>query len=522
MERNFVDARSDPIEQTVDASVCVIGGGAAGITLARVLAASVPGIVLIESGGFAPEGATQNLYSGLNLGLPFPNLASCRMRYFGGTTNAWYGHSRENDPIDYEGRPELGLPAWPVGRSDLAPYFAAALESLDNLPQSLDAPLLIARAGLPTDGLVETRSQALLTKVFQRTRKLRFAEVYRDELGRLENLTVYLHLNVTHIQLAADAGHVVHVDGATLDGRRIRVTAKIFVLCCGAIENARLLLASNDVMEPGVGNGSDHVGRYLMDHIHLPISRFIPSRSFPATYDRSFASAKGLLVEIGFKDEFLRREKLSQYFCEFTPVFEDDAARDAVDRVRGDFMKPGGRQFIRDVATILSDLEKSGRYLLARSGDYLRPDYFAMDQRIEQTPNRDSRVLLSGRRDVLGDLVADVDWRLTETEYRTFRIGQESLAHELSALGLGRAQLEEITPDVVRERPLSHFHQIGTTRMSVSPGEGVVDPACRVHGIANLYVGGSSVFPTAGYGNPTMILIAMALRMAEHIKAAIA
>jgi choline dehydrogenase-like flavoprotein len=520
MQRNFVDARTDPIAETIDAAVCIVGAGAAGITLARNLAASVPGVVLIESGGFAMEGETQNLYSGLNLGMPFPNLAACRMRYFGGTTNAWYGHSRDNDPIDYESRPEIGLPGWPIGQRELQPYLAKAFETLGNSPRSLDAEFLVSRAGLPTDGLVEKRSETLLSKVFQTAAHMRFAN-YRSEMGGLANLTTYVHVNATRVQLAADGGHVEHIDGATLNGRKVRVRAKIFALCCGAIENARLLLASNDVMKPGIGNGSDHLGRYLMDHIHLSSSRFIPGPAFPSLYDRSVAAAKDILVEIGFKDAFLRRQQLAQYYCEFVPVFEDEPVRRAAGAVRGNFMKPGGRQFIQDVATVLSDLGHSSRYLLTRRRNYMRPDYFEMDQRIEQTPNRDSRVVLSDRRDILGSPVADVDWRLGDTDFRTFRLGQQALAAELSALGLGRVQLEEITPEVVRERPLSHFHQMGTTRMSVSPGDGVVDLSCRVHGVANLYIGGSSVFPAAGYGNPTVTLIAFAIRLADHIRSVV-
>jgi choline dehydrogenase-like flavoprotein len=518
MERNFVDARTDPIEETVDAAVCLVGAGAAGITLARALAPSIPGVVLIESGGFEPEGETQNLYSGLNLGLPFPNLAACRMRYFGGTTNAWYGHSRENDAIDYEGRPEIGLPKWPITQSELHPYYAKALETLGNSPRSLDTNYLVSTAGFPTDDLVERRSDALMTKVFQTARNLRFAAAFREELENLANLTVYLHLNAMHVQLSADGGRVEHIDGATLSGRNVRVRAKIFVICCGAIENARLLLASNDVMTAGIGNGSDHVGRYLMDHIHFRASRFIPGPAFPSLYDRAVSGRKDLLIEIGLKDDYVRRSRISQYYCEMDPFFEDDEVRLAVADFRGNFMKPGGRQFISDIATILSDLGGSRRYLLARRRDYLRPDYFVMDHRIEQTPNWDSRVVLSDRRDVLGSPVADVDWQLSETEYRTFEVGQETLARELSALGLGRVQLEPITPEMVRERPMSHFHQMGTTRMSAEPGAGVVDTSCRVHGVANLYIGGSSVLPSAGYGNPTMTLIAFALRLADHIK----
>jgi len=162
--------------------------------------------------------------------------------------------------------------------------------------------------------------------------------------------------------------------------------------------------------------------------------------------------------------------------------------------------------------------EMPGVMAARRNLYFARPLYFELEHRIEQSPNPNSRVVISDRRDALGSLVADLDWRLAEPDYRSYRKAQELLGAELAALGWGRLMPEDVTPELVRSRVAGNYHNIGTTRMSSAPSDGVVDPDCRVHGVANLYVGGSSVFPSAGCSGPTMMIIGMALRMSEHLK----
>jgi choline dehydrogenase-like flavoprotein len=302
------------------------------------------------------------------------------------------------------------------------------------------------------------------------------------------------------------------------------------VLACHAVENARLLLTSNDVMTSGIGNQHDHVGRYFMDHLHIYASKFIPSGRFPALYNRFFAAARNLNANLGFTDDALRELDVLQYYCRFEPHYASTEVADAVSGLRDGFMEPGDVGYLRDIAIVLSDLGGAAELVLARRGlsavksgetslfAALQPAYFVLDHRTEQAPNPSSRVVISGRRDALGNLIADLDWRLSEPDFRSFRIAQGKLASELSALGYGRFELEEITPEIVQSRVEGHYHNIGTTRMSDDPKAGVVDSNGRVHGVENLYVAGSSIFPTAGYAGPTMMIIGFALRLADHLR----
>lgn len=515
----FIDSQKAELPEIIRGTVCVIGAGAAGITLARKLAETEPGIILVEAGAFEIDGQTQALFIGRQLGLRYFDLASCRLRYFGGTTNHWSGYCRANDPIDYAGRPELGLPPWPFGPEELEPYIVDAGRSLGIEPDALDPARVIEAAGVPASQLADTASKILQTKIFQLAPEILMGRIWRDTIETSPNLTTYLNLNVTHVQLTPDATAVSHVEAATTTGRTCRIEARHFVLCCHAIENARLLLASNDVMPSGIGNTHDHVGRYFMDHTHILASRFIPSDSFPPLYDRGYAARHQLNANMSFTDDFLRREGLLNYYCRFEPEYVSGETEPVLRDVIWNFRKPGNLDYLADVAKVTSELGGAVRSELSRRGiRHFQPAAYRLNHRLEQAPNPESRVVLSDRRDALGNRIADLDWRLNDHDIESFSKGQAAVGRELAALGYGRIEEEEITRELVESRVQGHYHHIGTTRMSVAPKDGVVDANGTVHGIANLHIGGSSVFPTAGYSGPTMMIIAMALRQSEHLK----
>jgi choline dehydrogenase-like flavoprotein len=131
-------------------------------------------------------------------------------------------------------------------------------------------------------------------------------------------------------------------------------------------------------------------------------------------------------------------------------------------------------------------------------------------------------VLLDGERDALGMPRIRLDWRLTDLDRRSLLRTHEALAKEFGRTGLGRIQIEAWLQDDKAgwsDELSGGYHPMGTTRMADDPRRGVVDRHCRVHGLTNLYVAGSSVFPTGGSANPTLTIVALALRLAEHLKA---
>jgi len=337
----FYDARTDDVADTLDASVCIIGAGAAGITLARELSKTTPGVLLIEAGAMEIDGQTQGLFAGRQLGLRYHNLIACRLRYFGGTTNHWSGYCRANDPLDYEGRPELALPKWEAGADELAPYIEEAGKTLNVEAKHFAPAEAMKSRGLEPDAIAESSSEILQTKVFQLSNRRRLGPLNRDTLAGTGNLRTVLNLNLTHIQLSEDGTQVEHLVCKTLNDKTVKVTAKAFALCCHGIENARQLLMANDVMSNGIGNLHDHVGRYFMDHIYIYASNWIPSGAFPKIYDREVAAHSRLNVNLSFTDAHTRAAKLLQYYCRFNPVYVSESTREALVRSRSNAFEPG-------------------------------------------------------------------------------------------------------------------------------------------------------------------------------------
>lgn len=517
MSKAFDDARAGLESARLSATVCIIGAGAAGITLARRLVGRVPSVLLVEAGGMELDGDTQWLYDGRNIGLEYHDLVSCRLRFFGGTTNHWAGYCRPNDPIDYLGRPELEVPPWPVGLAELQPFIAEAGVEIGLDPNFFDPARYIRRAGFDPALLLDEYDRGLMTKVFQISDKVRFREIYADGLASQENLRVVLHLNATHVQLAPDGRRVAHIDARTLNGRSYRLDADYFVLACHAIENARLLLHADDVQPRGIGNAHDHVGRYFMEHPAIFASRLYPSTRFPRFYNRPLLERQSLNANLSFDDATTAKLGILQYYCRFDPVYAEPPVQNALRGLADGFMKPLDRDFVEDALMALRHFNQLVEAAQMVTGVDDRPMYFMLDQRIEQAPNRHSRIVLSDERDAIGLRRADLHWHLDERDYRTFQIGQEKVVQELSALGMGRFAVEELTPELIERRLVGHYHHIGTTRMSVRREDGVVDPDGRVHGVDNLYVAGSSVFPSAGYSAPTMVVMAMAMRLGETL-----
>jgi choline dehydrogenase-like flavoprotein len=260
----FLDARSFPPGHRLEADLCIVGGGAAGITLASEFVGSPLRVLLLESGGASFETATQELYQGPFAGpLVGPDsdyLRSTRLRYWGGSTNHWNGWCRPLDYLDFEPRPWLGLEGWPIRRSDLEPYYLRALPILWISP--FDVPEH-RRPGKPLFG----GRGPLATSFFHLSRPIRFG-AYREVLEPAANLGVVFHANVKELILAPNGQSVERLGGATLEGPGFSVRAREFVLATGGIENARLLLLSHGVQATGIGNQHDLVGRHFMDHPH--------------------------------------------------------------------------------------------------------------------------------------------------------------------------------------------------------------------------------------------------------------
>lgn len=456
--------------------VCICGAGPAGITLATALAAMGHRVALLEAGGIEPTDASRALYQGEIIGLPYYPLDVCRLRYLGGTSNHWGGYTRPLDARDFAPLAVSPLNAWPIAKSDLDPYVARTEQILELAP-----PVV------PWD-LFAGRSPSLQPSAY-RINPVRFGPKYRNELERSDRITLILNANLVDIDLDDGLGAVrsVAVRGYT-SAAPVQLRARLFALCCGGLENARILLNANRQAPAGLGNGHDMVGRTFCDHIELPVGRVLLRSPLPSL---TFGIAS---------DAIMAKHNCLSFEIELEPMARQGAvcAQPFETRLRLALEKPDDACFDAVLHIVIG-----------------------------QKPHRDSRVTLTEAKDRFGQRLAALDWQLTDLDARTFKLAAEETARELARLDVGRVRLDDWMADSDFVIPVGDdaggaSHHMGTTRMSDDPALGVVNRDGRVHGLDNLYVGGSSVFSSPGVSNPTYTIVQLALRLADHLSGRLA
>jgi choline dehydrogenase-like flavoprotein len=528
----LLDARQLPAGTKLEAEVCVVGAGAAGITLALALRDAGFRVLVLESGGLEFEEATQALYAGQNVGVPNYDLEVCRTRFFGGSTNCWAGWCRPLEPVDFAPPDAPALRTWPLRRADLDPYYAKAQTVCQLGPYNYDdlAPWSDA-TGLTT---LQLDPHRLKTALFQVSPPTRFGTVYRDALATAASVTVYLYANVLELQTDETASRVQGVRATSLSGPEFQVSARLVVLATGGLENARLLLLSNRVQPAGLGNTHDVVGRYFMDHLLLTSAAFAAFATTPKDMQLYFEQTSALGTSIfGTLSSAIAEPDIGGFRVWLRPrrkLVEGINSLKALGAAMGSMQLPpeGIWHHVRHVLTdydAIADatyktLFHTKKALFASSDPGNEPIAGAyLDINWEQFPDPTSRVTLSAARDALGQNELTLDWQPKATEKRTLHRAIELVAQEFGRLGLGRVKAMNLPDGDSWPWELEGSrHHMGTTRMSNDPRTGVVDGTCRVHGVANLYVAGCSVFPTSGYANPTLTIVALALRLSDEIR----
>ena len=526
----ITDALSvQPAGTALEADVCIVGGGAAGITLAREFVNSKLHVVLLESGAMQPDNATQNLYAGTNVGHRYFDPVDCRLRYFGGTTNHWGGWCMPLDPIDFQRRAEFPYSGWPFDRSYLDPWYRRAQEvcqlgPFDYTPRSWGMDL--KKVPPPFTG------PHFRCEILQVSPPTRFGEVYRPILHEAAQVSVYLNANV--VRLVTDESYRVVREAlvSTLQGHRFSVRAKTFVIAAGGLENARLLLSSG-AESRGLGNDRDLVGRFFATHIQyhageIQISddraRFEFDTGPDGATSSSFGPVHKFVSNLGLAEDAMRRFSLPSFKFRLAyalaPLNEGVIAAKRMLEAKDDW-----DGIKRDVDTIVRDLHRrpvfEDRPAFSREREPV--GVVLLRCQSEQLPNPNSRVRLGTERDVLGMREIVIDWQLTTADREKAAATLRLFGAEVGRVGLGRVRSWFREDDVAWPSDMfGDQHHSGTTRMHPDPAQGVVDPNCAVHGVANLYIAGSSVFPTIGGGNPTLTITALALRLADHIKGGVA
>jgi choline dehydrogenase-like flavoprotein len=518
----FIDARQVRELQSVECEICMIGSGAAGLSIASQLIGAGRKLCILESGGFELDPATQALYEGDNVGLPYFPLDVCRLRYFGGTTNHWAGYCMPFKLEDFETQSWLPLSGWPITHDVMQPYFQRAVELL-GLPDAgwdLDHwERMTGEERLPFD------SSKITNEVFL-VKEVRLGELLRPELERASDVHIYLHASAVEIETDDTARRVTAVRARTYEGDEFTVAPQVLVLAAGGIENPRLLLLSNRVQKEGLANDRDLVGRYFIEHpvflggIVQPESPDVPLNFYLKKRFGDHAIVPYPLLSPAAQ----RAERIMPVSFLLRPIPDaayESAGMLSMRRIRADILRGEvPDEMMTHVGNILSDMGVLANlaYESARYGQ-VPIERVEIQVAMIPVPNPDSRVLLSDKTDALGLRRVKLDWRLTELDKRSVTRALEILGAEIGRMGIGRFKMLIGDDDSAWPEDLEGAnHHVGTTRMHDDPREGVVDRNCKAHGIENLYIAGSSVFPTAGIGTPTLMIVALALRLADHLR----
>lgn len=449
----------DATNGIVDADICIVGAGAAGLALAAEFLDSSTRIVVLESGAESSAPDSDPLYEFESSA--FPVTHESRRRAYGGTTTTWAGRWKRLDPIDFEKRPWVPSSGWPISYESLLPYYVRASALLGIGPYTADPRSTL----IPHSDLLEP-----IAFEFQAGDKRHWGKLFRDRLYASRPIEVYTQAHV--LSLKHTGNRVTEVEAKT-DTGTLTVKAKQFVLALGGIETPRLMLISR------IGN--NQVGRYYMDH---PKGAFgtiegigTLDLSESALYEGNGASRIGFRLT---EDTQRKMETLNSHIA-LEPVAEASK-----------------------VARAFAKLAPGRTSAVARVYNYL-----------EQAPIESNRVTLSDTKDAFGNARAVVHWTVgADTEFSALAL-HRALAEEVERLGIGRFRASATKS--LRDAS----HHMGTTRMGTNPRDSVVDSECKVHGIDNLYVAGPSVFPTGGSAGPTATIAALSIRLADHLKSQI-
>jgi choline dehydrogenase-like flavoprotein len=524
-------AGADLLPEALRCDVCIIGSGPAGITIARELSGTPIRVTLLESGGTERQHQSDVLNEVENVGWPREmNQWAVRNRIVGGSSATWKARCSAFNEIDMEQRDWIPYSGWPFQAEDLAAYTDRSAPHLglgagngitDDRVWELTGHPRIRTGPDPDPGKLLPQFWQFGRDPVNHYDRIRFSH-FIDSLG--SNITVVTNATVLGINATESANAITSVEFADAGDRRWTLPVETVALCAGGIENARILLSSDNVAPHGLGNDQDLVGRFLMDHLRGAVGRFGPKKtkavlnqfaSFksPAAGNNTFQHGMRLSPAIQRAEGLVN---CAAWCAEY--VSPDDPWENLILLLR---RQPGVRLNFRSMLAN-SGLMAYGlkEHFISHRALPRKLEEVALEAQCEQIPNRDSRVTLSDRRDRLGMRISRIDWRVSEEEARTIRRMTELMIEQFSRMGIDPPDIAdwvragEMFPDTYQDIA----HPTGTTRMADNPALGVVDAQCQVHGVNGLFIAGSSVFPTAGHANPTQLIVTLAVRLADTLR----
>lgn len=529
-------------------AVCIVGAGPAGITLACELDASGLPVLLLDAGGLAPDRRLAEQIFGGTATPPHSDPRDFRCSGLGGTSAIWGGRCVPYDPIDFEAREHVPNSGWPIAYDEVARFYPRAMQYAHAGDDNFSARASLARFAETLPGLSGAQRELIHDRIERYSLPTHFGRSYRAQLEASRNVHVVLGARAVGLH-RDEAGAITRLDVVGRAGRRIALQASIFVLACGGLETARLLLAS-DTTGQGLGNDSGSLGRYYTCHIDNVIGRLVAhgepvAFDFEKTRDGIYARRKLQFTAAAQREHRLLNCMFRLHFPEYSDASHGSAVLSAIylaksllireyqmilQHGQGAPVKSPARAHLRNVVRDLPALLRFGftwlfrRVLAQRKLPYTLVPHsdgsYPLEFNSEQVPLAANGIRLLGEKDRDGLPLIHLDWHISEPEVesgaRAFALLREAVARHTRARVV-------YDPDTLCERIRGSVpvpaHHIGTTRMAAHARGGVVDPDCRVFGTQNLYVASAAAFPTSSHANPTLTIVAMAIRLAAMLRA---
>ena len=546
----------------IEAELAVVGAGPAGIVVALEAARHGLSVVLVESGNRSFDPAVQALSEAAEWDRHrHAPLSMAVRRQVGGTSVIWGGRCVPFDPVDFAPRPFLGVPAWPIGYDKIEGYFQRACDWM------VCGRAVFSTSELPhlPNGIVPgfVDGDVLSSSLERWSLPTNFGTTYQERLKRSSRVRLLTGVTCTEIVCPSQGGRAQRLECRTHAGGRVRVSAKAFVVACGGLESTRLLMSSSGPLGEQLGNRSGHLGRWYMAHVEGSIAnvRFsTPSHqtvygyerdidgvyvrrrfSFPEGYQRThkLPNVVSWLGNPEIPDARHGNGQLSFVYLALTsalgPKFAPEVQRLALTGAEIPGTPYGGAtvtsrvSHLRNVArqpvrTSRFIIDFGARRFLTRRRRvpgffiYNQQNLYPLQYHGEHLPNPASTVGLSCEVDYLGRRKLTIDLRFSRSDVDGIVRAHEHWDRYLRKLGVGHLEyLHQDLNQAIDQRLGGGFHQMGTTRMSESPANGVVDQNLAVHGVPNLYLASSSIFVTSGQANSTFMVVAFALRLADHL-----
>jgi choline dehydrogenase-like flavoprotein len=524
----IIDGNSLASEAAINVDICIVGGGVAGIVLATELSKESLNIAILESGGEGYTEEAQELYEPAAKPSLYPDPTYSRLRFLGGASNHWANNTSPLDPIDFEKRPWVLNSGWPITYSDIEPYYKSAAQYCGTLQDGYSAEFWADKLGSED---VFKGSKILETGIAKASiPPIRFFDSYGEKLKESKTVKVFINSNLIDLEFNESTQEISKVIFKSNKGNvfQHKIRAKVFILCMGGIENARMMLHFNNKYSHLLGNQGDCVGRYFMDHPTLRAAILYPkTRDRFKLYEGVNLTGRRALGFFKLTEDQQRRGQLNNLRMPLVAQNNYNVS-DGISsyHILTDSLSDGEvpENFGEHLVNFFTDIDMVGEAFSRTTFDkkiFDRAEEFGGFQipiMVEQTPHRDNRIRLSSENDRYGIPKLLIDWEVKQEDkdnvWKTLTIA----ARGVGASSLGRLRLLREREDRLWEDQLgfSHHH-MGTTRMAETYQDGVVDKVQKVFGTSNLYISGSSVFSTGGHVPPTLTIVALTIRLAEHL-----